>query len=231
MGNRSGRALATDAFRQKILAHLAENKVEAYPAEGKLAIDRVSAAKQLLCDLVLEVDVVEFKRASAGRFGSIVKAASTVSSMGGSPKENWEVKLDYRLLSVGDGSTVSNGSATGKTGGELNLRSAMFVAGTAMRFMPATMMFRTLLDNPALMNTMLQNPAFNGMSGMGGGRGMPRMSLDPSASAYMGMARQLQLATGGSEPEMPRATEDESAAVNNAIAAALKSLASYWKRR
>ncbi|MBI3279646.1 MAG: hypothetical protein HYZ57_07385 [Acidobacteria bacterium] len=231
IGNRSGRSFATDTFRDKILTQLAGEKLEAYPAEGKLAMDRVRAAKQLDCDVVLEVDLVEIKKASAGRFGSLVKAAGAIGSMGSAPKENWEAKLDYRLVSTATGSTVANGSSTGKTGGDLNLRSAMSIASTAMRFMPAGMMLRAMYGNPALMNMMLQNPAFNGTGGMGGGGGMPGMSLDPSASAHMGMARQLQLATGGGEPELPRATDDESAAINNAVAAAMKSLGSHWKKR
>ncbi len=232
IGNRTGRAFATDSFRQQAMSRLTEDKLEAYPVEGKLAIDRLSAARDLSCDLVLEVELAELKKASAGRFGGIARAASAISSMGsGPPKENWEVRLDYRLIAVANGSTVSSGSATGKTGGDLNLRSAMSIATTAMRFTPASMMFRAFSGNPALMNMMLQNPAFNGMGGLGAGSGMFGMSLDPSASAYMGMARRWQMAAGGGEAALPQATADESAAINNALAAALKTLSSQWKKR
>ena len=118
-GNRGGRPFAMDGFRQKVMSQLTEDQLEAYPAEGKLAIDRVGAAKNLNCDLVLEVDLVEIKKASTGRFGNIARAASMVSSMGAAPpKENWEVKLDYRLISVESGSAVNSGSASGKTGGD-----------------------------------------------------------------------------------------------------------------
>jgi hypothetical protein len=235
-GIRSGNSFAVDGFRQHLVAQFAHAQHEAYPVDGNLALDRTEGAKSLECDYLLETDLVELKK-STSKFGGIMKAASMMNSMGAAAAgENYEAKVDFRLISLASGSQIASGSVTGKTGGDFSVKTAMSLASTAMAFAPTGMMAKAFMANPKLMSMMMQNPALNGLLGSGMGAGGMGMgggfgSLDPSAMAYMGMAKRMQSAMNSGGPGLPQAGPDESAAIKNALANLLKAVNAQVKKR
>ena len=203
--NRTGRPFAVTGFQQQLAAHLSKEHLDS------TILDSPGCATQTQCDYVMETEVLSIQKTAVAKVGGLLSKASKFNPMGGgtAPQEIFEAKLSYRLTKS-DGNAVGSGSVSAKNASDLNLKTAISLATTAMSFTGMGMMMNGMMFNPGMINSYMNMAG----SPIGGG------FVDPSMIAYMRMAKGLENRAAGG----PALGNDESAAVNNALGAAVKAV-------
>jgi hypothetical protein len=152
-----------------------------------------AAAKEKECDYILYTDLVEVKKSAVSKVGGMLSRASR----GGSAKEIFEARLDYKLLRVGGAEALLVLSATGKSGGGFDLRSAVRLASTA----------------GSLAMSMSMYPRLFSMMGQGGGFGAGMPNLDPTMNSLSFLFR----ANSSAKPESGKTVPGDITAISAAL--------------
>jgi hypothetical protein len=202
--NRTTRTLPPASLRQELVAKFNKAPYEALPVAGTspAAIDQEAA--RLGCDYLLVTEIVEAKTSKPGKLGGVMKMAG-----GGPSKDTHEVKLDYKLFTVG-------ATEAPKVSGNLKASSGGFGVGSALRvaafagqmYMGMGMMGGMMggMGGLGLMNPMMGLSRMGALGAMGGGS-----FFDPRAAAMSSMAAGLTngmaSAGGGAMSGDPSETE------------------------
>ncbi len=110
--NKAKAAVSTDELRQRLIATLNGNGVEAIALNASSASEAEIEAKAKGCTYILYTDIATMKAASTGKkLGGMLGRASGIGS-GDTGKS--ETKLDYRLVPVGSTSPKLQASASAK---------------------------------------------------------------------------------------------------------------------
>jgi hypothetical protein len=157
------------------------------------APDVEAAAKQEECGYILYTDLVELKKSAVSKVGGMLSRASR----GGPAKETFGARVDYRLVRSGSVEPLFESSATGKSGGGFDLRSAVPLATTA----------------GSLAMSMTMYPRLFSMMGPGGGYGAGMPNLDPTMNSLSFLFR----ASGAAKPESGKVVAGDITAVSAAL--------------
>jgi len=190
VANKTTQQVETRALRDRLVAQLVEQKINASPLAGAQP-EVIQQATARGYDYVLVAEVTELKVSKGGGLGGALKAASKLAG-GDTAQQPTEATLSIKLVQP-DGKSKLASNVKGKDGG-LNLKTGLGVAKFAgtmyMNMMTGKMMMNALnggmtgnlggigmLGNPALANMQ--------MRGLGVGGPMPamRMGFDPTAGA------------------------------------------------
>jgi len=235
------------AYTQKIFKDLGVAKVETVQLNAGTEVDHLAKAKAVEADYLLTATVTEMKppAAPAKPAGGIKRFGTMVSKTAGlvNEKQAWEARVEYRLLSPNDGTTLLTSAATGRTGGNtFNVRGAVNLAasvGTMMMMGPmgANMMGGNLGGMLSGMNgsgglfsmgMMGQGPT----GGAGGinpmGMGAPRMGADPTLMGLQMLSSFTQ--QSNAVPTVvanPTGESDQSKAGEAAIAELVKAVVAH----
>jgi hypothetical protein len=128
--NSSGASIEADAMGNELLQTLAVQKFEPVPLGATDPAQVDVEARQKQCDYVLYTDLVTAKSVSPGRIGGLVRKVPGNATPAG--EENYEAKVEYRLVQPGNPKPVLMKNATAKSGG-LTVRSVLNVARFAAR--------------------------------------------------------------------------------------------------
>jgi len=232
------------AYTQKIFKDLGAAKVETVQLNAGTEADQLAKAKAVEADYLLTATVTEMKQPAPPakpangikRFGSMVsKTAGLVNE-----RQAWETRIEYRLTSPSDGSTLLTSAATGKTGGNtFNVLGAINLAtqvGTMMMFGP--MGPNMLRGNLGGMLSGMNGPGGRfslGMMGQGPTAGAgamnpmagPRIGADPS---LMGLQMLSFTQSANAAPSLttnPTGESDQAKAVEVAIADMVKTVVAH----
>ncbi|MBI2687408.1 MAG: hypothetical protein HYX27_13935 [Acidobacteria bacterium] len=229
------------AYTQRIFKDLGLAKVETVQLNPGTQPEQLARARASEADFVLVAEVAEVKKpdpkAAAGsgakRFGGMLSKATNLVN----PKEAWEARIDYRLLSPADGAVLFTSSASGKTGGNtFNVRGAINLATTVGSMMVlgpmGANMMRGNLGN--MLTQMNGNGGLfaNGAMGPGAMNGMSPAAgaVGPSLSG-MRMLAFAQSANAAPAPAGNATGESEqSKAVDSAIGEMLKGVLAQTKK-
>jgi hypothetical protein len=188
--NKSDQKLSQQALDEPIASAMHDLVTEVVLLE---APDVEATAKEKECDYILYTDLVEVKKSAVSKVGGMLSRASR----GGSAKETFEARLDYKLLRVGGAGPLLESSATGKSGGGFDLRGAVRLATTAGSLAMSMSMY------PRLFSMM-------GQGGGGFGAGMP--NLDPTMNSLSFLFRASSQA-----PESGKAAPGDITAISAAL--------------
>jgi len=184
--NSTERDLAPGSLRQELVSRFNKAPYEALAVAGSSPATIAQDAVRLGCDYLLLVEITEAKTSKASKIGGMMQKVS-----GEGAKDNYDVKLDYKLFAVGSPQTPQvSGNAKGSNGG--------FGVGSALRLAAfAGQMYLTM--------GMMGGMGMNGMMGMSGGApgSMGGGLFDPRASAMSSMATGF----GGGVPGMGGAVD------------------------
>lgn len=172
--NKTTRDLPNAAsLREELAAKFNKSGYDAIPLAGSSASAVEEDARQLQCDFVMLVEVVEAKTSKPGKMGGVMKMT------GSTPKDSHDVKIDYKLYAVG-------ATQTPKASGNVKASNGGFGIGSALRLAAfAGQMYMGMMMGGMGMGMMNPMMAMSGMSGMGG-MGMGSL-FDPRASAMSSM--------------------------------------------
>jgi hypothetical protein len=237
--NKTTQTVDTRGLRAQLIGILKEAKVEAEPLPALPQSELLQRASERGDDFVLVAEVTELKTSGGGgRFGSILKAASSVA--GGPTKDPTEAAISIKLLQP-DGKTRLSNNAKGKDGGfdmKAGIGIAKFAGTMYMNMMTGRLMMNALsasmagnlqgmgmLGNPALFNMQAQGLGF-GMENMGPNMGMRMGGLDPTAGAASFLMQQAILvdspADGSGGPSFDAALEEALKNAGKAVSDNLK---------
>ena len=186
--NSSGQKLAEGALDEPIAGAMRDLVTEVVLLEGS---DIAAVAQQKECDYILYTDLVELKKSTVGKVGGLLSRASG----GGSAKEAFDARLDYKLVRVGVAEPVLESSASGKSGGGFDLRGAARLATTA----------------GSLAMSMTMYPRLFSMMSSSNGSAMP--NLDPTMNSLSLLFR----GTAAAKPETAKRGPADIAAVSAAL--------------
>ncbi|MCI0350422.1 MAG: hypothetical protein L0Z53_13435, partial [Acidobacteriales bacterium] len=217
LGNRTGSQLGAVSPRERLVAELADSKVDAIQLVGQSPGDVEESARKQECDYVLYAEITEVKKASGGlgKFGGLLNKASSVTG-GGPSKEKIEAKVDYKLIPVGSSKPVVSATAGGSNGGGFNLKNAISLATSFTGF---GLMMKMGIFDPNFMRTMgsMGGAGFGGAGGLGL-PGMPRGGLDAGLGPFMSIMQATQAAV------TPAAPTEEGKAVSDALGETAKNV-------
>jgi hypothetical protein len=110
--NKAKAAVSTDELRQRLMATLSGDGIDAVALNASSASEAAMEAKAKGCTYILYTDISTFKAPSTGkRIGGMLGGAV---GMGGGGSGKAEAKLDYRLVPVGSTSPKLQSSASAK---------------------------------------------------------------------------------------------------------------------
>ena len=174
-GDRSGKDIAPDSIRSRLLDDFSARPFEAIPLSAATADEQLAEARKKECDFVIRAELGSLTTSTPGRVGGLVRRASG----GGSPTEIHEAGVVVELIPVS--STAARPkklTASAKTGA-FTWRQAVGLARFAGKL---------YFGMSGGMMTSLMNPSSGGGGGpLGGG--------DPTVNAIM-----MLLGPGGGEP-------------------------------
>ena len=231
------------SYTQKIFKDLGAAKVETVQLNAGTEVDQLAKAKAVEADYLLTATVTEMKAppAPAKPAGGLKRFGTMVSKTAGlvNEKQAWEARVEYRLLSPNDGTTLLTSAATGRTGGNtFNVIGAVNLAasvGTMMMMGPMgpNMMRGNLggmlsgMGGPGgmfNMGMMGQGPT-GGAGGMNPmGMGAPRMGADPTLMGLQMLSFTKQSNAVPTVAANPTGESAQSKAVEAAISEMLKAV-------
>lgn len=110
--NKAKASISTDELRQRLIATLTGDGIDAVALNASSASEAAIEAKAKGCTYILYTDISTFKAPSTGkRIGGMLGGAV---GMGGGGAGKAEAKLDYRLVPVGSTSPKLQSSASAK---------------------------------------------------------------------------------------------------------------------
>ena len=116
--NRTDKQISTEALRGRLIGDLQGGNVDAVPLNAMTAIEADAECKVKQCDFILYTDVSTLKASKiGGMFGRVTGVTAAAKT---------EVKLDYKLVAVGETAPRLQASASAKEEGDENS------AGTAL---------------------------------------------------------------------------------------------------
>jgi hypothetical protein len=248
--NKTAQSVNTRALRQRLIAQLAEAKIDAVPMAAAPQEELQRRAQQLGYDFVLLAEVTDLKVSKPGAMGGLMKAASMASAMTGAPgaagaagaaappKETTESTISIRLVQPDGKTKLAPTTVKGKDGGftlQQGLALAQFAGGMYLSTMGGGMgmgMFSSLSSIGAtslggmstLGNPMLYQAQMGGLGGLGKGAGIDTTA---GAAAYLlqqGMAMNNSGGLVGAPGEGPSYDNSLGEAMSNAAKAVAKAI-------
>ena len=113
INNKTKTSVSTDELRERLVATLNGNGIEAVALNASSADEAAMEAKAKGCTYILYTDISALKAASTGKkIGGFLKSAGVGGGSGDAGKS--EARLDYRLVSVEGGAARLQASASSK---------------------------------------------------------------------------------------------------------------------
>lgn len=195
--NKTTNDVDTRALRTRLIAELAEQKVDAAPLAAATPPDLELRARQFKCDYLLIVEVIDLKASNPGRLSRMVK-----STAGESNKQITEAKLSVQLVPVGAAKPRLITTTSGKDGG-IGVRTGLRIARVAAQLYLRYASPLGALNAMQTMNLggmgMLNNPLLM----QGGGLGASGNGIDRTAGAAMFLVEQAMTASGDAAQDGP----------------------------
>jgi hypothetical protein len=232
VGNKTTQEVDTRALRTRLIAELAESKVEAVPMAAAPEAQLEQRANEQGIDYLLVAEVTDLKASKPGGIGKMMKMTA-----GDNPaKDITEAKLSVQLVPPGGKPRLSM-STSGKDGG-VGVKTGLGIAKVAgtmyMRMMTLGMYGSPLgaFNAMRVMNMggmgMLGNPSLMAMqTGMGGGMRVG-MGLDRTAGAASFLMEQAMAGTAPGALSQQGPSFD--AALSDAIGDAAKNVVETLKK-
>ncbi len=115
INNRSGRPVATDALRGRLVNEVDGQGVEAVPLNAISPSEAETEAKAKQCDFILYTDITALKISAAKKLGGMFGKATGIGSGG---VDKTEAKVEFKLFAVGEPSARLQSAATAKEEGD-----------------------------------------------------------------------------------------------------------------
>ena len=109
LNNRTGKGIAADQARERLISSLSTGEVEAVQLLQTLPTEVAAEAKQKECDFILYTDITDLKQSTAGKVGGMLGRATGINT----GKDSFEARIEFRLLTTA-GERRLESSATAK---------------------------------------------------------------------------------------------------------------------
>jgi len=209
VANKTTQALDTRALRTKLIADLAEAKVDAVPLAAAPQPQLEARAAELGIDYLLMAEVTELKASKPGGLSKMMKVTAGDSSAG---KDITEAKLNVQLVAPGSKPRLST-TTSAKDGG-IGVKTGLGIAKVAGTMYMRMALMGGMYGSPMgafntmrLMNMggmgMLGDPSLMALqTGMGSGLRMG-MGLDRTAGAASFLMQQAMIGSAGGPQQGP----------------------------
>src|SRR5262249_19199719 len=114
-------SISTESLRDALLIHFARADIDAVPLNGIEASEVDLDAKRKECDYILYTDLTDLRALPTDKTDGM----SVKTSEGSSPKETFQVRIDFRLLFVGTSSPELASSVIFKNDGPKEITISM----------------------------------------------------------------------------------------------------------
>jgi hypothetical protein len=114
INNRTDRGISQESLRQRLIAELQGDGLEAVPLNAISPREAEAEAKAKQCDFILYSDLTGLKASAAKKLGGFLGRATGV----GSGVDKTEAKVEFQLFAVGETSARLKSAATAKEEGD-----------------------------------------------------------------------------------------------------------------
>ena len=212
--NKTTHTLAARQLREHVVGQFRKAPFEALALADQAAGDVQQEAARLACDYILFTEVTDIKTSKPGRMTGLLKRTAGEDAS----RDVHEVKLDYKLFTVGGtAATAATGSLKTSSGG-IGLGTALKLATIAGR------MYLTMYGmggmGMGMMNPLMSIPGLGGAMGPFAASGLfdPRMKAMSSITQIVGMVGMKGMGGMGGAPG---GGDDNEAALAQTVGAAL----------
>ncbi len=126
--NRSTESVSAVNLQSFLIERLTGGNIEAVAVGGE------SDARSSQCDYVLTSDISKLKQSAASKFGGILGKVTNTDTSG---SRNFDVQVDFRLVSLADGRTVTQSKAANKSDGSADKAAESVLAIEAQQVLSA----------------------------------------------------------------------------------------------
>jgi hypothetical protein len=116
LNNKTGKQVSTVSLRDGLIGRIHDSSIEAVALDGRSTSEIDAEAGRKGCDYILYTDITDLKKPStASRIGGGI-----LGRAGGSLKEKYEARVEFRLLPTGKPSPLLSSNVTTKEEGDEN---------------------------------------------------------------------------------------------------------------